>query len=106
EEHHEADVQLTSFASWRAVGRWYAALERRAAAPSVKVQAKTREVTKGMRAQELRIAALYDFVSTQIRTSRDALSSNGYQPRAADDILETASGNASEKHALFAAMLA
>src|SRR5207245_2701641 len=41
------DVQLTTFATWEEVGRWYATLEKDRRAPSPEVRTKADEITKG-----------------------------------------------------------
>src|SRR4029077_11034567 len=42
------DIQLTTFASWEQVGRWYASLEKDRRVPSPEVRAKAQELTTGI----------------------------------------------------------
>jgi transglutaminase-like putative cysteine protease len=61
------DVRFSSFESWDAVGRWYAALARPAAVPDATVRAKAEALVAGLATEDERIRALYEFVSSEIR---------------------------------------
>ncbi len=100
-----ADVQLTSFASWEEVGRWYASLEKDRRAPSPAVRAKAEELTKGQKSDLDKIEALYDYTALNFRYVSLALGLGRYQPHAADDVLHNQYGDCKDKHTLLAALL-
>ncbi len=60
-------VQMTTFASWEQMGRWYAALEKDRRAPTPEIRAKAAELTKGKTTDLDKIEALYDFVGPNFR---------------------------------------
>ena len=61
------DIQLTTFASWEQVGRWYASLEKDRRVPSPEVRAKAQELTTGINGDLEKTEALYDFVAKNFR---------------------------------------
>ena len=62
-------------------------------------------MTSGAANQSEKIAALYDFVGTQIRYIGVPLGRGRFQPTAAKDTLANRYGDAKDKHALLAALL-
>jgi hypothetical protein len=61
------DIQLSSFANWEEVGRWYSGVEKRQRIPTPVVQAKAEELTKDLHSDLEKVEALYDFAAKQIR---------------------------------------
>jgi len=55
--------QLTSFANWEEIGRWFSSLARPKVMVSPEIRSKAEELTKGKSSEEERIRAIYDFVS-------------------------------------------
>ena len=100
-----ADVQLTSFANWEEVGRWYAGLEKDRRTPSPAVKAKAEELTKGLHTDIEKIEALYDYTALNFRYVSLALGMGRYQPQAADDVLRNQYGDCKDKNTLLAALL-
>ena len=100
-----ADVQLTSFASWEEVGRWYAGLEKDRRIPSAAVKAKADELTKGQSTDIAKIEALYDYTALNFRYVSLALGVGRYQPQAAEDVLKNQYGDCKDKNTLLAALL-
>ncbi|MFZ0771522.1 MAG: DUF3857 domain-containing protein [Candidatus Sulfotelmatobacter sp.] len=100
-----ADVQLTTFASWEEVGRWYAGLEKDRRVPSKPVRAKADELTKGLISDLDKTEALYDFVARNFRYVSLALGLARYQPQAAGDVLSNQYGDCKDKNTLLAALL-
>src|SRR5580698_1459785 len=99
------DVQLTTFASWEEVGRWYAGLEKDRRVPSKQVRAKADELTKGLNTDLEKTEALYDFVAKNFRYVSLSLGLARYQPQAAGDVLNNQYGDCKDKNTLLAALL-
>jgi tetratricopeptide (TPR) repeat protein len=98
-------VQLTTFASWEEIGRWYAELEKDRRKPSKEIKAKASELTKGLTAELDKIQALYDFVGPNFRYVSLSLGLARYQPHAAADVLKNQYGDCKDKHTLLASLL-
>ncbi len=99
------DIQLTTFASWEQVGRWYATLEKDRRAPTPEVRAKAKELTQGLNSDLEKTEALYDFVSKNFRYVSLSLGVGRYQPHAASDVLHDQYGDCKDKHTLLASLL-
>jgi hypothetical protein len=100
------DIQISTFASWQDVGRWYAEMEKSRRAPSPEVKAKAEELTAGLKSDPEKVAALYDFVSQQIRyLSLVSVGIAGYESRTAADVLRLGYGDCKDKDTLLAALL-
>jgi Flp pilus assembly protein TadD len=104
-EDERPDVQMTTFASWEEVGRWYASLEKDRRAPSADVRAKADELTKGHTTDLDKAEALYDFVALNFRYVSLSLGLGRYQPHAAGDVLHNQYGDCKDKHTLLASLL-
>jgi tetratricopeptide (TPR) repeat protein len=98
-------VQLTTFADWDAVARWYAKIEQAASEPSPEIGAKTNELIQGKSDVPAKAQSLYDFVSTNIHTVDTGLVQAGWQPHSAAEVFISKSGDAGDKSVLLAAML-
>jgi tetratricopeptide (TPR) repeat protein len=99
------DVELTSFANWAEVARWYASLQRSRTEPGAAIRAKTAELTQGASTDLAKIQALYDYVSKSIRYVSIPFGQDGYQPRSAAEILSSGYADAKDEQILLAAML-
>jgi tetratricopeptide (TPR) repeat protein/transglutaminase-like putative cysteine protease len=99
------DVQVTTFANWEAVGRWYFGLQQEAIKVTPPVQAKAAELTKGLNGDEAKIRALYNFVALRIHYIGLEFGIGRYQPHPAEDVLENGYGDCKDKHTLLAALL-
>ncbi len=99
------DIQLTTFESWEAVGRWYAGLEKDRRIPTPEVKAKADELTKGLTTDLDKTEALYDFVSKNFRYVSLSLGLGRYQPHAAADVLHDQYGDCKDKHTLLESLL-
>jgi tetratricopeptide (TPR) repeat protein len=106
EQKKPPDVQITTFASWESVARWYAHLGRDRVQPNAEIAAKTAELTQGRTIKSEKIQALYDFVSQKIRYVNLPFGPGPFQPEPAGDILKNQYGDSQDKDALLAAMLA
>ncbi|HKV04324.1 MAG TPA: DUF3857 domain-containing protein [Candidatus Acidoferrales bacterium] len=99
------DVQLTTFASWQDVARWYAKLERGHADPTPEIRAKTQELIHGRTTELAKMRALYEYVSSQIRYVELPFGTGSCIPHSAAEIFANKYGDAKDKHTLLAAML-
>lgn len=104
-EERAPDVQLTSFANWGEVARWYASLERGRTEPDAAIRAKTAELTETAASDMAKIQALYDYVSASVRHVPTSLGADGYQPRSASEIFSSGYADSKDEQALLAAML-
>lgn len=99
------DVQLSSFASWAAVGDWFRKIQQSRAEATPAIRAKAEELTAGAKGEEEKIRAIYGFVATRIRYIGVDLGMGRYTPHAAEDVLNNRYGDCKDKHTLFAALL-
>jgi hypothetical protein len=100
-----ADVLISSFRSWEEVGRWYESLQKEKIQPSPDVKAKAEELTKGLRDDDAKLRAIYNYVSLRYHYVGIALGVGRYQPHAASEILANQYGDCKDKHTLLAALL-
>jgi tetratricopeptide (TPR) repeat protein len=98
-------IQLTTFANWQEVGKWYADLERDRRVPSPEIKSKVEGLTEGLKTDSDKIQALYDYVSTNFRYVSLSLGAGRYQPHAAADVFHNQYGDCKDKHTLLEAML-
>jgi Flp pilus assembly protein TadD/transglutaminase-like putative cysteine protease len=99
------DVQVTTFASWEEVGRWYGGLQKDPLAVTPAIQAKAAELTEGLKTDEEKIHAIYNFVSLKFHYIGLDFGIGRYQPHAADDVLDNGYGDCKDKHTLLASLL-
>ncbi|MFZ0464131.1 MAG: DUF3857 domain-containing protein [Candidatus Acidiferrales bacterium] len=100
------DVVLTSFADWQAVGKWFAALERSAEAPTQEVRDKAASLTANQKTDSDKIEALYDYVAKKITFVNMPMRQANFQPRDAAKVLSAGYGDDIDKCTLLASMLA
>jgi tetratricopeptide (TPR) repeat protein len=98
-------VQLTTFANWEEVGRWYEGLQKDAIEPTPAIRAKAAELTKNLKTDDEKIRALYNLVSLQFHYIGLDFGIGRYQPHSADDVLSNGYGDCKDKHTLLAALL-
>ncbi|PYV73648.1 MAG: hypothetical protein DMG96_22365 [Acidobacteria bacterium] len=98
-------VQMTTFASWEEMGRWYAALEKDRRQPTPEIRARAAELTKGKTNDLDKIEALYDFVGPNFRYVSLSLGVGRFQPHAAAEVLHNEYGDCKDKHTLLASLL-
>jgi tetratricopeptide (TPR) repeat protein len=101
----QADVQLTTFASWDAVTRWYAKLAQGPSEPTPEISAKTEELTRGQSQILAKAQALYDYVSTNVRYVDVPLGQGSWVPHSAAEVFSNKYGDSADKQVLLAAML-
>jgi tetratricopeptide (TPR) repeat protein/transglutaminase-like putative cysteine protease len=98
-------VQLTTFASWEEIGRWYAGLDHDRRQPTPEIRAKAEELTKGLNTDLDKVEALYDYVAKNFRYVSLSLGLGRYQPHAAADVLHNQYGDCKDKHTLLSSLL-
>ncbi|MFI5111289.1 MAG: DUF3857 domain-containing protein [Terriglobales bacterium] len=101
----QPDVQMTTFASWDAVGRWYAGLERDRRAPSAEVRARAEELVKGRNTEMEKLQAIYDYVAKNFRYVSLSFGVGRYQPHSAAEVLANQYGDCKDKHTLLEGLL-
>ncbi|MFZ3217816.1 MAG: DUF3857 domain-containing protein [Candidatus Acidiferrales bacterium] len=99
------DVQFTTFTSWAQVAAWYAGLEKGRTDPTPEIRAKTQELLQGRATELEKIAALYDYVSKNIRYVSLSFGLGRYQPHSAAEVFKNQYGDCKDKHTLLASML-
>ena len=98
-------VQVTTFATWEDIGRWYGSLQKDPLEVTPAIQAKAAELTKGLKTDDEKIRALYNFVALQFHYIGLDFGIGRYQPHAADDVLGNGYGDCKDKHTLLASLL-
>jgi tetratricopeptide (TPR) repeat protein len=99
------DIEVSTFGDWNTVGTWYRSLSRPRVSPSSDIREKALELTKGATDDNARIAALYGYVSTQVRYIGVAFGIGRYQPHSASEVLANQYGDCKDKHTLLASLL-
>jgi tetratricopeptide (TPR) repeat protein len=99
------DVQLTTFPGWEAVGRWYAKLQQGRSDPTPEIRAKAAKLAEGKTDALAKAQALYDYVSTNIRSVDLPLGQAGWQSHSATEVFANNYGDSADKSVLLAAML-
>jgi tetratricopeptide (TPR) repeat protein/transglutaminase-like putative cysteine protease len=99
------EVQLTTFASWSEMGKWYSKLEQERQQPSPEIKAKAEELTKGLKTDREKVRALYDYVALNYRYISLSFGVGRYQPHAAAEVFKNEYGDCKDKHTLLASML-
>src|SRR5216684_3921770 len=98
-------VQMTTFASWEEMGRWYAGLEKDRRQPTAEIRAKSAALTAGKATDLDKIQALYDYVAPNFRYISLSFGVGRYQPHSAADVLHNEYGDCKDKHTLLASLL-
>jgi tetratricopeptide (TPR) repeat protein len=98
-------IELTSFATWEEVGKWYASLQHDRSAAAAEVRPQALALTSAHEKQTEKIQALYDFVSQKIKYVNLPLGVDGYQPHTPAEVLTNQYGDSKDKYVLLAAML-
>ncbi|HZR59056.1 MAG TPA: DUF3857 domain-containing protein [Terriglobales bacterium] len=98
-------VQMTTFANWEELGRWYAGLEKDRRQPTPEIRAKAAELTAGKATDLDKIQALYDYVATNFRYISLSFGVGRFQPHSAADVLHNQYGDCKDKHTLLASLL-
>ncbi len=98
-------VQMTTFASWEEMGRWYASLEKDRRQPNAEIRAKAAALIAGKTTDLDKIQALYDYVAPNFRYISLSFGVGRFQPHAAADVLHNEYGDCKDKHTLLSSLL-
>ena len=98
-------VQVTTFATWEDVGSWYGSLQKDPLEVTPAIQAKAAELTRGLKTDDEKMRAIYNFVALRFHYVGLDFGIGRYQPHAADDVLGNGYGDCKDKHTLLAALL-
>jgi tetratricopeptide (TPR) repeat protein len=98
-------VELSTFASWADVGRWYAHLEQGRSEPSPEIRLKAQELTQGRASDVEKMQALYDYVSKKIRYISLSFGKGSCEPHSAAEVFANQYADDKDKNTLLAAML-
>ena len=106
-EEIEKQLFVSSIASWEYISRWYTKLADSSFIPNAEVKAKVEELTRGLSTEEEKIAAIFYFVSNDIRYVETSLTGRkaGYKPEPAGVTLANRYGVCRDKAALMVSML-
>jgi hypothetical protein len=100
------DVQVSSFANWQEVGRWYAGVQADKRKSTSEIKRKADELTTGLSSDLEKVEALYNFAAKKIRyISLVSLGIGGYEPHSGDETIRNGYGDCKDKVALLAALL-
>lgn len=107
-EHRDqsADVRISSFQSWADVGTAVRDLWRDRAQVTPQIRDKALEITRDLKTDGEKLAALYAFVSTKIRYVAVSLGVGRIQPHPAAEVLDNGFGDCKDKSTLLTALLA
>ncbi len=96
---------FSTFKSWSDVAEWYSGLERDRRIATPDLRAKANELVRGKKTDSEKAAAIYDYVSRNIRYVSLSFGAGRYQPHAAADVLANAYGDCKDKATLLGTML-
>jgi Flp pilus assembly protein TadD/transglutaminase-like putative cysteine protease len=99
-------VQVSTYKDWKSFGKWYWGLIRKQHQPGPGVRKKARELGAGAKTEMQKIAAVYNYVVTDIRYVAWEFGVHGFQPYRVEQILERKFGDCKDKSTLICAMLA
>src|SRR5271156_5190636 len=99
------DVQITTFANWEDVGRWYGGVQKDPLTGTPAIQSKADEITKRLKRDDEKIHVIYNFVALKFHYIGLDFGIGRYQPHAADDVLDNGYGDCKDKHTLLASLL-
>ncbi|MBK8976393.1 MAG: DUF3857 domain-containing protein [Planctomycetes bacterium] len=98
-------VRVTTYESWDAFASWWWNLIRRQTEVSPAMRAKVAELTAGTTDELARIAAIYRFVTTDVRYEAWEFGVHGYKPYATSVVFDRRHGDCKDKALLLDAML-
>ena len=98
-------VRITTHAEWDNFSSWWWNLTRNQIVVTPEMRQKVRELTAGATDDAMRIAAVYDFVTNEVRYEAWEFGVHGYKPYSTDVIYERRHGDCKDKALLLCAML-
>jgi tetratricopeptide (TPR) repeat protein len=104
-KEHVPLVRVTTYADWDAFSSWWWNLIRKQTEVSPAMRAKVQELTANLDTEAEKIAALYRFVTTDVRYTAWEFGVHGYKPYSAPAIFERRHGDCKDKSILLNALL-
>jgi tetratricopeptide (TPR) repeat protein len=101
----DPSIQITTFANWEDVGRWYADLQKEQLEITPAIKAKAAELTQALGTDDQKFRAIYNYVSLRFHYVGLDFGIGRYQPHSADDVLGSGYGDCKDKHTLLAGLL-
>ncbi|MEQ1631751.1 MAG: DUF3857 domain-containing protein [Planctomycetota bacterium] len=98
-------VRFTTFRSWDHFASWWWNLIRGQLETTEAMRQKVAELTRECTTQDQRIAAIYNFVSTEVRYEAWEFGVHGYKPYATSVIFDRRHGDCKDKALLLCALL-
>ena len=98
-------VRITTYRDWNALSAWWWNLIRRQIEVSPAMRAKVAELTADLTTEAQKIAAIYRFVTTNIRYTAWEFGVHGYKPYGTKVIFERRHGDCKDKALLLGALL-
>ncbi len=98
-------VRVTTYGDWNQFASWWWNLIRKQVRVSPAMKAKIAELTAGKQSEMDKIAAIYEFVTTDVRYKAWEFGVHGYKPYSTDVIFERRHGDCKDKALLLTAML-
>jgi transglutaminase-like putative cysteine protease/Tfp pilus assembly protein PilF len=98
-------VRFTTFRDWDGFATWYWSLIKNQIEVTEPMRQKVRELTAGLDAPAAKIAAIYRFVTTDVRYEAWEFGVHGYKPYSTAVIFERRHGDCKDKALLLCAML-
>lgn len=98
-------LRVTTYESWDQFAAWWWNLIRRQSEVSPAMRAKVAELCDGLETDEQRIAALYRFVTTDVRYEAWEFGVHGYQPYSTSVVFDRRHGDCKDKALLLDALL-
>ncbi|MGE3171097.1 MAG: DUF3857 domain-containing protein [Planctomycetota bacterium] len=98
-------VRFTTFRDWDHFASWWWNLIRGQLETSPAMRQKVQELTAGLTTQEQRMAAIYRFVTTDVRYEAWEFGVHGYKPYSTQVIFERRHGDCKDKALLLCALL-
>ncbi|HLI75875.1 MAG TPA: hypothetical protein VKV02_02940, partial [Acidobacteriaceae bacterium] len=105
DEDRTPPIAWTTFANWEEVGAWYRSIAETSEAPTPELKARADAIVYGKKTPEAKIEALYEFVSSEVRSLQIPFGVGNYRPHTATEVLTNLYGDAKDKSALLAALL-
>src|SRR5215470_1078325 len=105
EPDYSPDVQLSTFADWEHVAKWYAKLQGERVVLDDSVRSKAADLTRGATTPMEKTRRLYDYVARKIRYVSLSFGVGRLQPHAVSEILQNGFGDCKDKHTLLQALL-
>ncbi len=97
-------VQVSTFADWQALNRWYWHLVRSQNLATPEIREKVEELTRGAAGKREQVAALFEWVTSEVRNNAWEFGVHGYKPYNAGAIFTRRFGDCKDKATLLNVM--